>query len=174
MFWLFGFLGWASLFELRFHRLGKTWEYRFRHYSFHIVTRFHTSLAMLSSWIRLAMPFALLQLLSVVSAQIPTPTSTLTSPVISTPTPTPSTEPTVHLVKVGAGGFKFEPASLEGVVVGDVVTFEFYPLDHSVARADFNSPCMPYEYAGRNRTGFFSDVQWVNTVNDVSICFISP
>jgi plastocyanin len=121
------------------------------------------------------MPFALLQLLSVVSAQVPVtsllPTPTLTSPVISTATP--SIEPTVHLVKVGAGGFKFEPASLENVAVGDVVTFEFYPLDHSVARADFNSPCMPYEYAGKNRTGFFSDVQWVNTANDVSVCFIS-
>lgn len=129
------------------------------------------------------MPFALLQLLSVVSAQdvpvtsvlsaVPPPaTPALTSTAI--PTPTPSTEPNVYLVKVGAGGFKFEPASLEGVVVGDIVTFEFYPLDHSVARADFNSPCMPYEYAGTNRTGFFSDVQWVNTVNDVSVCFISP
>jgi plastocyanin len=128
------------------------------------------------------MPFALLQLLSVASAQIssiqsasPTVQSLLSAIPSSTAaaTPTPSTEPTVHLVKVGAGGFKFEPASLEGVLVGDVVTFEFYPPDHSVARADFNSPCMPYEYSGRNRTGFFSDVQWVKTVNDVSICFIA-
>jgi hypothetical protein len=140
---------------------------------------------MLSSRIRQAIPFALLQLLSVISAQsetsvpgvtLPPPMvlSTATSVIIATIPPIPSTtstptDPKVHVVKVGAGGFKFEPESLEGVLIGDVVTFEFYPPDHSVARADFNSPCMPYEYSGSNRTGFFSGVQMVDTYSDVSL-----
>jgi plastocyanin len=72
------------------------------------------------------------------------------------------------VVKAGAGGFHFEPAELANVSVGDVVTFEFYPPDHSVARAEYGSACVPYEYTGRDRTGFWSETQWVKTPNDVS------
>lgn len=148
------------------------------------------NLTMFLSWSRLSMPFALLHLLSVVSAQSEIPVVTLPPPMVlsitvaqtelasTPPTTTLSTSPSptntpaeakVHLVKVGAGGFKFEPAELTDVAVGDIVSFEFYPPDHSVARADFNSPCMPYEYTGRDRKGFFSKVQMVNTINDVSL-----
>lgn len=73
----------------------------------------------------------------------------------------------VHLVKAGAGGFKFEPARLDNVAVGDVVTFEFYPPDHSVARAEFGSACVPYEYTGRDKVGFWSGTQWVDSVSNV-------
>jgi plastocyanin len=72
-------------------------------------------------------------------------------------------------VKAGAGGFKFDPDELHNVTVGDTVTFEFYPPDHSVARAEFNNPCVPYEYTGKNKTGFWSDTQLVKTVNDVRL-----
>jgi hypothetical protein len=29
------------------------------------------------------------------------------------------------------------------------------------------SPCVPYEYTGKDKVGFWSDTQWVDTVNDV-------
>jgi hypothetical protein len=74
----------------------------------------------------------------------------------------------VHIVKVGAGGFKFEPDVLHNISIGDIVAFEFYPPDHSVARADFGSACVPYEYTGKDRTGFWSGTQLVQTVGDVS------
>ncbi|KAL5371012.1 hypothetical protein PMIN02_012952 [Paraphaeosphaeria minitans] len=78
-----------------------------------------------------------------------------------------SSEPQIHLVKVGAGGFQFEPAELNNVSVGDIVTYEFYPLDHSVARAEYGSACVPYEYTGKDRIGFWSKTQWVETASDV-------
>lgn len=77
--------------------------------------------------------------------------------------------PQVHTVKVGSGGFKYEPAALTNVSVGDTVTFEFYPPDHSVVRAEFGSACVPYEYTGKNKTGFWSDTRNVSSVENVSI-----
>ena len=74
-------------------------------------------------------------------------------------------------MRVGAGGFHFKPDQLTGVLVDDIVTFEFYPLDHSVARAEYGSPCVPYEYTGTNKTGFWSETQWVHTVEEVSYRF---
>ncbi|KAF2688823.1 hypothetical protein K458DRAFT_400942 [Lentithecium fluviatile CBS 122367] len=74
----------------------------------------------------------------------------------------------VHTVKAGAGGFKFDPPSLEDVAKGDIVTFEFYPPDHSVARAEYMSPCVPYEYTGKDKVGFWSDTQWVDSVDDIT------
>jgi hypothetical protein len=80
---------------------------------------------------------------------------------------TPNGPRTTHLVKAGADGFHFEPQQLEDVIVGDVITFEFYPPDHSVARAEYGSACVPYEYTGKGKTGFWSGTQWVDTVDDV-------
>lgn len=95
----------------------------------------------------------------------------------ATPTPSPTgansslngsqNGPKVHLVKVGASGFHFEPAQLTNVSVDDIVMFEFYPPDHSVARAEYESACVPYEYTGKGKMGFWSKTQWVNTVGDV-------
>ncbi|KAJ4289742.1 hypothetical protein N0V90_011072 [Kalmusia sp. IMI 367209] len=79
-----------------------------------------------------------------------------------------SRPPQVHTVKAGAGGFKFEPAELTDVHVGDTVTFEFYPPDHSVARAEFGSACVPYEYTGKDKKGFWSDTQWVKDVDHLT------
>ncbi|KAH6383684.1 hypothetical protein HBI60_254170 [Parastagonospora nodorum] len=102
---------------------------------------------------------AMSSLLSAISGSV---TSTSTVPGVTA-------SPKVHLVQVGAGGFHFEPAQLDDVSVGDVVTFEFYPPDHSVARAEYGKePCMPYEYTGKGRTGFWSGTQWVDTVRDIT------
>jgi plastocyanin len=103
----------------------------------------------------------------------PTPSlSPISGSATSTSTvPGVTTSPKVHLVQVGAGGFHFEPAQLDNVSVGDVVTFEFYPPDHSVARAEYGKePCMPYEYTGKDKIGFWSGTQWVNTERDVCYC----
>ncbi|EMD86725.1 hypothetical protein COCHEDRAFT_1160387 [Bipolaris maydis C5] len=94
-------------------------------------------------------------------------TSITVSPISTVDTQTSATEVRYHTVKAGAGGFHFEPAELANVSVGDVVTFEFYPPDHSVARAEFGSACVPYEYTGRDRTGFWSETQWVETPSNI-------
>lgn len=85
-------------------------------------------------------------------------------------TPSASSEPQTHLIKVGSGGFKFVPQELTNVSVGDTVTFEFYPPDHSVVQAEYGSACVPYSYADKDHAGkgFWTETQWVNTTADVS------
>ncbi|KAM0563501.1 hypothetical protein ACHAPJ_001222 [Fusarium lateritium] len=56
----------------------------------------------------------------------------------------------VHVVKVGDGGLKFEPSQTKAAV-GDIVEFHFYPGMHSVAQSSFKKPCEPL-----NSTSFFS------------------
>ncbi|KNG52876.1 extracellular serine-rich protein [Stemphylium lycopersici] len=96
------------------------------------------------------------------------PTASIASLTSSAATEASSGGARVHLVKAGAGGFQFEPAELTNVSAGDVITFEFYPPDHSVVRAEYGSACVPYEYTGRDRTGFWSETQWVKTPNDIT------
>ncbi|KAJ5020487.1 hypothetical protein J3E73DRAFT_395442 [Bipolaris maydis] len=48
--------------------------------------------------------------------------------------------------------------------VGDTVEFAFYPLNHSVVRAEYGFPCIPYEMTGASKIGFFSDFHPVDTV----------
>ncbi|CAI6334543.1 unnamed protein product [Periconia digitata] len=47
-----------------------------------------------------------------------------------------------HLVVVGNGSLTFEPNNVKAVV-GDTVTFKFWPKNHSVAQAAFAKPCEP-------------------------------
>ncbi|KAI1665817.1 hypothetical protein L13192_09501 [Pyrenophora tritici-repentis] len=86
----------------------------------------------------------------------------------SVATETSESEVHVHLVKAGPGGFHFDPKELTNVSVGDIVTFEFYPPDHSVARAEYGSACVPYEYTGKDKVGFWSETQWVDTPSDIT------
>ncbi|KAH7061002.1 hypothetical protein BKA63DRAFT_429780 [Paraphoma chrysanthemicola] len=99
-----------------------------------------------------------------IAATTAPPPSLSDNSAIPSSTKSVSIPPKVHLVQVGAGGFQFEPAQLNNVSVGDVVTFEFYPPDHSVARAEYGKACMPYEYTGKDKTGFWSGTQWVDTI----------
>ncbi|KAI9764287.1 MAG: hypothetical protein M1840_008578 [Geoglossum simile] len=55
----------------------------------------------------------------------------------------------VHTVKVGDGGNKFNPDSLQASA-GDVVQFVFASSSHTVVQADFAKPCSP------SSGGFFS------------------
>ncbi|KAF3188978.1 hypothetical protein TWF106_000968 [Orbilia oligospora] len=51
----------------------------------------------------------------------------------------------------------FEPAEIQAAV-GDLIQFQFHPLNHSVVRASFADPCIPIEDspAGNGTVGFFS------------------
>ncbi|KAG9195498.1 hypothetical protein G6011_00619 [Alternaria panax] len=113
--------------------------------------------------------FALAQDLTSLIHQPAPPTPTAPGTVgSSSATPTSSGEPTVHTIKAGSGGFKFDPPELHNVSVGDMVTWEFYPPDHSVARAEYGSACVPYEYTGKDKVGFWSETQWVNNTNELT------
>lgn len=106
---------------------------------------------------------------SEVSPAVTTDSSTQTaSGSIASSTPTSSSEPKVHLIKAGAGGFKFTPQEIHNVSVGDIVSWEFYPPDHSVARAEYNSACVPYEYTGKDKVGFWSETQWVKDTSQIT------
>ena len=97
-----------------------------------------------------------------------TPTASEASSVASaSPSSIGTNDPKVHLIQAGAGGFKFTPQEVHNVSVGDIITWEFYPPDHSVARAEFGSACVPYEYTGKDKVGFWSETQWVNNTNEV-------
>jgi hypothetical protein len=57
------------------------------------------------------------------------------------------------------------------------IEFRFYPANHSVVRAEYNLPCIPYEMTGPNKPGFFSGFHAVDKVLDdvrVSIPFLYP
>jgi len=90
-------------------------------------------------------------------------------PSSSEPTSTASPSPKVHTITAGVGGFKFTPQEISNVSVGDIVTWEFFPPDHSVARAEFGSACVPYEDTGKDKVGLWSGTQWVNNTDEV--CF---
>ncbi|KAI1639553.1 hypothetical protein F4809DRAFT_638578 [Biscogniauxia mediterranea] len=68
-----------------------------------------------------------------------------------------STDPaaTTHTVSVGKDGPRFSPDTVEANP-GDVVQFDFCPTNHSVARAGFSYPCIPYEFAPVGGEGFWS------------------
>ncbi|KNG48729.1 extracellular serine-rich protein [Stemphylium lycopersici] len=125
--------------------------------------------------VRLLSTPVLAQVASVVSSvtsevsPITTDSSTQTaSGSTASSTPTASNEPKVHLIKAGAGGFKFTPQEIHNVSVGDIVSWEFYPPDHSVARAEYGSACVPYEYTGIDKVGFWSETQWVNDTSQIT------
>ncbi|KAB5539211.1 hypothetical protein GE09DRAFT_310195 [Coniochaeta sp. 2T2.1] len=72
----------------------------------------------------------------------------------ATPTVSNTGVPT-QTIAAGAEGFKFTPNNINATV-GSILEFRFYPGGHTVARADFGFPCIPYEDLGVNRVGFFS------------------
>lgn len=57
--------------------------------------------------------------------------------------PAPTAKNGVHTVLAGQNGiFTYNPDTLH-VPVGDVVEFNFFPPNHSMAQASFNNPCHP-------------------------------
>ncbi|KAK4230572.1 hypothetical protein QBC38DRAFT_452208 [Podospora fimiseda] len=57
-------------------------------------------------------------------------------------------------INVGREEHVFNPKETTANV-GDIIQFNFYPGGHGVARAEFEHPCIPYEYANPN-PGFWS------------------
>ncbi|PQE04002.1 extracellular serine-rich protein [Rutstroemia sp. NJR-2017a BVV2] len=79
-------------------------------------------------------------------------------------TPTTSAPPVpTHTVSVGAEGLSFTPNQLNANI-SDVIEFRFYPQNHSVARAEYGRPCIPYEVTGVNKQGFWSGFRPINVV----------
>ena len=124
-----------------------------------------------SSW--LVLPLTLLQIISV-SAQDP---STATTEAISSaePSPSPTTfqsmsstsssAPQTHIIQVGLLDHKIRPDTTEAAI-GDIIEFNFYPANHSIVRAEYGYPCIPYEMTGSNKQGFFAGFHPVDKVLD--------
>ncbi|KAJ9611225.1 hypothetical protein H2200_004408 [Cladophialophora chaetospira] len=66
-------------------------------------------------------------------------------------------------IAVGRAGHTFEPDVVQ-VPVGGFVEFDFYPTNHSVIRAEYEQPCVPYEMTGIGKVGFFSGFQPVDAI----------
>lgn len=75
----------------------------------------------------------------------------------TTPTSTQD-EITVHTIEVSNRTHYFTPNSINALP-GDIVQFIFWPGNHSVIRADYGYPCIPYEdFDGNENGGFYSGV----------------
>ncbi|KIW07719.1 hypothetical protein, variant [Verruconis gallopava] len=68
-------------------------------------------------------------------------------------------------VDVGKGGHTFRPDVIQADV-GDIVQFNFFPPNHSVVRAEYLYPCIPYEKIAVGKEGFFSGFHPVDAVLD--------
>ncbi|KAF2840319.1 hypothetical protein M501DRAFT_912454, partial [Patellaria atrata CBS 101060] len=87
---------------------------------------------------------------------------------------------TTYTVTVGKTSHQFGP-EITKANVGDVLEFEFFSANHSVVRADFKHPCVPYELF-REGKGFYSGFRpveknknnrptWHLTINDTMPIF---
>lgn len=98
----------------------------------------------------------------------------LAASVSAAPTPTEYEYPdgtvtltgVTHTIAVGRGGLNFDP---DNVVApkGDVIEWHFLPTNHSVAQADFNSPCAP----SASGEGFFAGFNFFTTENQAPNVF---
>lgn len=52
-----------------------------------------------------------------------------------------------HQVAVGLGGLVYSPSTVQAAI-GDTVSFNFHPLDHSVTQSSFAAPCQPLAAGG--------------------------
>ncbi|KAL1620471.1 MFS transporter (Seo1) [Neofusicoccum ribis] len=78
------------------------------------------------------------------------PPVTSTSQDVSAATSTRS--PATVTITVNRVENKFAPENVTAQV-GDVVKFEFWPTNNSVARSEFAYPCVPYSLTGASRVG---------------------
>ncbi|KAF4579497.1 hypothetical protein EYR40_000329 [Pleurotus pulmonarius] len=93
-----------------------------------------------------------------VTVTVTLPSSTYTTVYNSydgTPPPTPAPQPQDHKVTVGADGqLAYSPANIQAAI-GDTVTFEFRPKNHTVTQSNFNNPCQPL-FDTTGKVGFSS------------------
>ncbi|KAI1375794.1 hypothetical protein F4677DRAFT_445954 [Hypoxylon crocopeplum] len=69
-------------------------------------------------------------------------------------TATESSAAVTHTVRVGLQ-HDFQPDTIKANP-GDTIRFDFYPKNHSVVRADFMKPCIPWELTNDPAESFFS------------------
>lgn len=94
--------------------------------------------------------------------------TTTTTPTTTTNTPTAASNTSTsanatHTITVGQGGYEFRP-NMTFAKTGDYLQFWFYPSNHSVVRAEYLFPCIPFEDTGRTKKGFFSGFYPVDNV----------
>lgn len=58
-----------------------------------------------------------------------------------------TSDPITQTIAVGLGGHVFSPNVVQ-LSKGNFVEFQFYPTNHSVIRAEYKFPCIPYEMTG--------------------------
>ncbi|RYP44192.1 hypothetical protein DL768_009340 [Monosporascus sp. mg162] len=80
-------------------------------------------------------------------------TTTTSSSASSTSSSSP-TGPATHTVSVGLD-HRYIPATIEAEV-GDIINFRFYGQNHSVVKAEFGQPCVPYDLVHPGEESFFS------------------
>ena len=64
-----------------------------------------------------------------------------------------TSEPITQTIAVGLGGHTFSPSVVQ-LSKGNFVEFQFYPTNHSVIRAEYKFPCIPYEMTGKLPTSY--------------------
>ncbi|RYP52327.1 hypothetical protein DL769_010701 [Monosporascus sp. CRB-8-3] len=107
---------------------------------------------------------AVAALLSSAAAQEASETTSITSPIstssaTTTRSPSASSTPSrtgtaTHTVSVGLD-HKYIPDTIEAEV-GDIINFKFYGANHSVVKAEFGQPCVPYDLVHPGEESFFS------------------
>lgn len=105
----------------------------------------------------------LLGLTGVGTGQTTTTTPTTTSDTPTAASNTSTSANATHTITVGQGGYEFRP-NMTYAKVGDYLQFWFYPFNHSVVRAEWLFPCIPFENTGRTKKGFFSGFHPVDNV----------
>ncbi|KAJ7776632.1 hypothetical protein DFH07DRAFT_911954 [Mycena maculata] len=58
----------------------------------------------------------------------------------SAPSASASSAPVNHVIKVGIDGLSYTPSNISANI-GDTVTFEFHPKNHTVTQSSFQEPC---------------------------------
>jgi plastocyanin len=83
----------------------------------------------------------------------------------SEPSKTSKSAAATWTITVGKAEHKFQPDTVQAEV-GDLIVYDFFPPNHSVVRAEYGYPCVPYELTGKGKVGFFSDFHPVDAILD--------
>ncbi|KII88409.1 hypothetical protein PLICRDRAFT_111045 [Plicaturopsis crispa FD-325 SS-3] len=109
------------------------------------------------------------QSVATVTATVTVGASTWTTTYASyagTPPPTPAAQPVDHKITVGDNGqLAYSPANISAAI-GDTVTFEFHPKNHTVTQSSFLKPCQPLaDTSSTGQVGFASGFMPVSADN---------
>ena len=114
---------------------------------------FFTIAAFVVAFFCFSLPVQADSISSLSTAAGPGPSSTRVSSSISTSTR--SSMPSVHTITVGRVAHAFDPAEITANP-GDTLVFQFWPTDHSVIRAEYGLPCIPFDTVNPGKPSFYS------------------